>query len=88
MIVKDWIGNNENEFCFYKHSKIIVKMCMKFYHNCLKERHNAMHNPEMQKVVIQNKIIKHEEEVINGKIKEFDMHAEVHESDETNPIVN
>ena len=47
-----------------------------------------MHNREIKKVLIQNKIIKFKEEAINGDIKKFDRHVEVHKIDKTNATVN
>ena len=75
MIAKDCIDNNENDFCFHEHNKIIVKICVKFYHDCWRERYNETHDSEMQKVEVQNEIIKFKEEAINGNIKEFNRHS-------------
>ena len=68
--------------------KRLLLKCVTFYHDFWKEQFTTMNYPQMQKVMIQNEIIKFKEEVTNSNVKEFDRHAKVHKIDKTNASVN
>ena len=39
IVVREWAEENEEQIDFHEHNKVIVKMCVKYYHNMQKLRY-------------------------------------------------
>ena len=52
IVVKKWVIQSEEEILFDECNKILVKMFVKFYHDCLYNRRNIMHELENRKIIM------------------------------------
>ena len=48
VIVKEWAIGNHNKINCHVHNKVLVKICIHFYHECWKRRCVVLHNLEYQ----------------------------------------
>ena len=56
IVINNWVVKCNNEINFDDHHKLLVTMCVRFYHECWRNRFKIMHEFENQKVVMINEI--------------------------------
>ena len=61
---------------FRPYNKVIVKMCVKHYHECWKRRCVVLHDLEVQRKKIQENIVAIKEEIIKREVEGLRMHVE------------
>ena len=55
--MKEWIVSNQKWIGFKSCSKVICKMCVQYDHECWKRRFVVLHEPEVQRKVLQDEVL-------------------------------
>ena len=88
VIVKEWVAVNEDNINYHEYNRILVKSCVRFYHECWKERCEALHAENKQREVSEEEIKNMKEEATQGTIKGLKNYADAHEIDEKDEKVS
>ena len=81
-IVKEQVMSNQKQIDCRSHDIVIVKMCVKQYHECWKRRCVVSHNRELQRKVLQENVVAITKEASKGEVKGLRRYAEAHSVNE------
>ena len=62
VIVKEWVVSNQKRIDFKLYNKVIVKICIEYFHECCKRRCIVLHELEVQRKFSQDELLEIEEE--------------------------
>ena len=82
VIVKEWVAVNNENINYHECNRKIVKSCIRFYHDCWKERCEALHKDDKQKEALEEEIKNMKEEANKGTIKGIKNYVDVHKIEE------
>ena len=64
--MKERVVSNQTRIDFKSCDRVIVKICVNYYHECSKQRWVALHDSEVQRKVSQDKVLAITEEASKG----------------------
>ena len=56
LVVKEWIDVNEGKVDFHGHNRVLIKICVSFYHECWKSRYIVLHLEEYKTNILRKQV--------------------------------
>ena len=87
-IVKEWAKVNQSRINFYQYNKVLVKICVQYYHEFRKRKYAVLYKPETQMKVLKDDVLSIMEEKSKEEVKGLKRYVEVHTIDVNNASVD
>ena len=55
--MKEWVVSNHKPIYFKLYNKVVVKMCVENFSECSKRRYIVLHEPEVQRKILQDEVL-------------------------------
>ena len=78
VIVKEWVMGNHNNINSHACNKVLVKSCVQFYHECWKRRYVFLHDPDVQRKVLEEELLAIKDEAEKDAIKGLSGHVKIY----------
>ena len=76
--VKEWIMGNDRNINFHAYNKVLVKNSLQFYHECWKRRWVVLHDPDVQRKVLEEEVVAIKDETEKDVIKGLNSYVQIY----------